>query len=160
VYAKDQTGEQGKAYSSFSSQRILLDYVPPKVIATFSPLTLSVKVACDDGEATKVTDVGAGKTLNSGCKSSFAYISDLYGYSQALFRGPQNAALVCPPYQTMGQYVTSPYSEISTANSNEVRVMCIRQEDNAGNAGVTMVTVYNSYDMLAKAIALAVGQAR
>jgi hypothetical protein len=150
-----------KKYVAVSSQKLLLDLNPPKVTTKFNPLSLVVSATCTDGD-TLATPV-AGTSLNSGCKSTigYTYISDLYSYSQALFRGPGNAALLCPPFQSSSNgYVTHPYYDISTANSNEVRVMCVRVEDNAGNAAVSMITVYNSYDMLAKSLAAAAQAAR
>jgi hypothetical protein len=142
VYGADA---QGKAYWSASQQEILLDLQPPTLTAKFDPLTLVAKATCTD-------DVGG-----SGCKTTigYTYISDLASYSQALFRGPKSAALYCPPFQMQGSYTSSPYYTINTANSNEVRVMCIRAEDNAGNAAVTMITTFNSYDLLAKSVAMA-----
>ena len=88
----------------------------------------------------------------SGCKEGYwtAYVSEITKFFPALMsKGGQNAAAWCPSYKTSAGYRIQTSREV-VYRSNEVRVLCLRVEDNAGNAGISKVTVYNSYQMMAE----------
>ena len=65
-----------------------------------------------------------------------------------------NGACVGSSSAAEGRQMTTKYT------GNEIRVLCLRVEDNAGNAGVAMTTVYNTYDLLLNALAGAVNEGR
>jgi hypothetical protein len=141
-------------YGVAPEQPIMIDLKPPVVTAKYDPWKLKVTLSCDDKLVTNDASLGS-----SGCKSIFgiSYVSEIEYFFSALGKGPQNAAQYCPPYKTSGSYSPESRHEF-IYNANEVRVMCVRAEDNAGNAAVTMITVYNGYDLLAKSIAMAVNR--
>ncbi len=161
VYGHDNRTD--KWFSAGKGQKIMVDRTAPQVNMTYYPWTgYRIVIDCMDGKS--------GDTTESGCKPSFeyAYISEPMKFLSALVSGPQTAAQWCP---TSG-YVTSSQQLINynyvmnittganitgsqqTMNYNYdgIRVMCARWQDKAGNQGLSMVTVYNSYELLAKAI--------
>jgi hypothetical protein len=153
VYGKSTTTIPGSTteYRVYSGdkkgRKIYVDRTPPHVLVQFKPLSLSLFFMCSDGEP------GEAGITQSGCKDTFgvAYISDIVHFLPALFAGPQSAATWCPPYMTGSGY-TMESRQTVTYTGTEVRVLCMRGEDKAGNAAVSMVTVFNGYDMFANAL--------
>ncbi|HIH23605.1 TPA: hypothetical protein HA251_01080 [Candidatus Woesearchaeota archaeon] len=143
VYGQDMNG--GFSYVGGKGQRINIDRTPPQVDIKFDPFTLRMQFFCQDGlpEALGVTE--------SGCKSTFgvAYIGDITKFLPALVSGAQSANTWCP---TSG-YSTET-SRLRMYSGTEIKVLCMRGDDNAGNSAVTMATVFNGYDMLAKALVI------
>jgi hypothetical protein len=144
------TAASGKTYAVSPPQQIRVDVTPPAVGVKFDPISLTIKVSCNDG---------AGNV--SGCKDvvGIAYINDISKFPRALVSGPSSAAALCPGVRSSGAYTpmmkrTFSYSDTGVT-PDSVRVLCVRGEDNAGNAGVSMVTVYNGYATLAGALAMA-----
>ncbi len=135
-------------YSSGEPQLIRIDRNPPVASIRFEPFKLRLTFTCDDRE-------GVDGAEESGCKEDaywISYINQLENFVPALAGGKkQNAVAWCPPYQNTYGYSFTSKSRMQY-NMNELRVMCLRVEDNAGNAGVAMATVYNGYDMLAGAL--------
>jgi hypothetical protein len=147
AYAK-LAGEKGGVYAA-EPLPIRIDMTPPKVEVKFSPLTGRLSLFCDD--------VDERGTRGSGCTGQYGigYVNTLANFFPALFAGAQSATTWCP--LSSAQYSLEQRTEISYfSQSNEVRVLCLRAEDRAGNAGYGMTTVYNAYDTIAKTIALAV----
>jgi hypothetical protein len=147
VYAGVGTGNVGSAENANfwrynTTSNITIDTEPPVVNVSYDKFKLTLKMSCNDAD--------------SGCKQAMgvAYISDMSNYFRALGRGPSQAYLYCPPPKS-GVYQTETRREI-VYTAADVRVLCVKGEDNAGNGAVTMVTVFNAYDMLAKSIAVAV----
>jgi len=143
VYTQDQSNKD-RFYSDNKPQKLMIDRLPPYVEIDFNFMTLSINFLC--------IDLPEGN--NSGCKEQFgySYIKNVANFLPALFSGPQSAEKWCPPMMTPGAYTSQTKTEVAY-NSNEVRVLCMRGEDKAGNAAITMRTVYNGYATLAAAIA-------
>lgn len=143
VYGQDV--EDKFSYIGGKGQRINIDRTPPLVDIKFDPFTLRMQFFCQDGlpEELGVTE--------SGCKSTFgvAYIGDITKFLPALVSGAQSANTWCP---TSG-YSTET-SRLRLYSGTEIKVLCMRGDDNAGNSAVTMATVFNGYDMLAKALVI------
>ena len=140
VYGHDTRTD--KWYSAGNGQKIMVDRTAPQVNITFYAWSgYRVVVECADGKPKDPTE--------SGCKPNFeyAYVSDPVKFLSALASGPQTAAKWCP---TSGYITTNQRS--FNYNYDGIRVLCARWQDNAGNQGLSMVTVYNSYELLAKAI--------
>lgn len=137
-------------YTGKGPVKLMLDVTPPTAILDFRPGSLQLRYGCTDN---------AG---GSGCKEGFgiAYIAQVAQFLRAIAAKdtPQNAAAWCPAYGTAAGYrpETRP---ITQYNDNEVRVLCLRVEDQAGNAGVAMTTVYNAYELAVQALALALQEA-
>ena len=146
VYARDRN-DQTRVYAGKGPIPLMLDVTPPTAILDFRPASLQLRFACKDG--------------TSGCKDAFgvAYVNEVGKFLRALVAKdtPQNAAAWCPSYGTAGNYRSETRPIVQYAE-NEVRVLCLRVEDKAGNAGVAMATVYNAYDLIAQAIAEAIRQ--
>jgi hypothetical protein len=145
---KKDANDQAKLYSVGKPQRVYIDTIPPRVEIKFSPWSLKLSFLCIDDYA--------------GCKDTvgLAFISDVKKFLPALFKGPQSAATWCPPANTYGYGSAYEQRQARDAsyNVNEVRVLCMRGEDNAGNTALTMVTVYPTYDLLATVISEVVNQ--
>jgi hypothetical protein len=130
-----------KRYVAGAPQQIKIDTIPPVAKIVWRPSTLQLGFACEDDR--------------SGCKEYFwtSYVSDIAKFFPALMsKGGHNAALWCPAYKTSAGWRLQGKSEV-LYNGNEVRVLCLRVEDNAGNAGVTKATIYNAYDAFAQILA-------
>lgn len=139
VYGRDKT--TGQVYSAGQGRKIFIDTLPPQPSIVFKPWTLQIRLSCqDDG---------------SGCKTTYGtkYISEVTSFLPALFAGDESATKYCPPATNAGAYSPESRNEFFY-DGESLRVLCVRAEDQAGNTAVTMVKVYNSYDLLAKAIAL------
>ena len=139
VYGRDKF-DKNKYYVAGKPQELKIDRVPPVAELRFYPSTLRLTFACQD-------DL-------SGCKDVYwtAYVSELSKFFPALMNaGGQNAAAWCPSYKSTAGYRVQTSREV-IYRSNEVRVLCLRVEDNAGNAGVSKVTVYNSYQLAAEVL--------
>jgi hypothetical protein len=152
IYAKDKTATAGGKpvyYVAKGPTRLTLDVTPPTATLDFRASSLQLRFACQDN---------AG---GSGCKEGFglAYIGEAGKFLRSLVAKdtPQNAAAWCPQYATANGYSVET-RPIIQYNEREVRVLCLRVEDQAGNAGVAMANVYNAYDLLAQAIAEAIRQ--
>jgi hypothetical protein len=140
--AKDTTTGTVQKYTfNKVPQKLYIDTIPPEATITFDALRLKILFECTDS--------------GSGCKNNVgvAYISDVVSYLSALADRGQNADAWCPP-PTSTRYVTELRTEVPYT-SNEVRVLCMRATDNAGNTNLAIQTVYNGYDLLAKTIVLA-----
>ena len=149
VYAQGKGKDNNNLYPAGRPRDVKIDKTPPVATIDFHPGTLKLKFQCDD------PTYEGGKAM-SGCKDTFglAYIKDIAKFLPALVsKSGQSAAMWCPQYRSGGGYASETRREI-LYTANEVRVLCLRVEDNAGNAGVAKVTVYNAYDLLAKTIAL------
>ncbi len=127
----------GKLYSAGKPVQLKIDRIPPTGSIKFNPLTLQLRFTCDDNE--------------SGCEEyvGLAYINRVDQFFTSIFNNkPQRAVTACPPYEQGGAYQPETRA-ITTYRDNAVRVLCMRVVDRAGNAGVTMKTVFNSWQMLA-----------
>jgi hypothetical protein len=135
VYGQDLRDET-RFYTAGRPQLIKIDTVPPTANIQFAPLTRKLTFSCTDDK--------------SGCKQTYwiQYISDITKFLPALMNGGgQSAAVWCPSYATANNWRLETKREV-VYTANEVRVLCLRVEDNAGNAGVTKSMVYNGYDLL------------
>ncbi len=157
IYGRDKT-DPSTVYAGKGPVKVALDVTPPIAHLEFKPGSLQLRFGCTD----QAEDGAADPELVSGCKDTFgtAYISQTAPFLASLVSKdtPQNAAAWCPPYANAGGYGFEARS-ITQYTGNEVRVMCLRVEDKAGNAGVAMTTVYNTYDILLNALAGAVNEA-
>ncbi len=157
IYGHDKTtpltstgSAQPIYYTGKGPVKLMLDVTPPTAILDFRPGSLQLRYGCTDNEG------------GSGCKEGFgiAYIAQVAQFLRAIAAKdtPQNAAAWCPAYGTAAGY-RAETRPITQYNDNEVRVLCLRVEDQAGNAGVAMATVYNAYDLAVQALALALQEA-
>lgn len=156
IYGRDKVVGPSKSptyYAGKGPVRLMLDVTPPTANLDFRPGSLQLHFGC--------TDNAPGQPVLSGCKEAFgvAYIAQTGQFLRALAAKdtPQNAAAWCPPYATSGGYriETRPITQYT---DNEIRVLCLRVEDQAGNAGVAMATVYNAYDLAVQALAAALAE--
>lgn len=146
IYAEDANrrddGGNPLIHLATEAQQTFIDLTPPAVELKYQPWKQKIHYIC--------TDALSGCNDNVGV----AYISDVNSFLRALFRGPQSAQAWCPrtgyKLQRQGETV---YTE------PEIRVMCMRGTDKAGNNATTMVTVYNTYGLLATAVTEAMKEA-
>lgn len=145
VYGQDAHNPL-RSFVAGPPRQIRIDRTPPVAKVEFRPSTLMLRFECQDGE--------------SGCRQAFgtAYIGDITKYFPALLGGRgQSAEVWCPAYRSAGGYVLETRPEVRYSG-DAVRVLCLRVEDNAGNAGVAMTTVFNAYDQAIKLLVMAGGQ--
>jgi hypothetical protein len=121
-------------------RRVFIDTVPPHVEIKFNPWKLTLHFICIDEL--------------SGCKDTvgLAFINDVKKFLPALFKNPQSAATWCPASTTYGSAYEARQAKDASYTINEVRVLCMRGEDNAGNTALTMTTVFPTYDLLATVV--------
>lgn len=141
VYGQDSFDEN-KFYPAGDPQKIRIDRIAPHGTVDFKPATLRLQFTCDDE--------------HSGCEDYYgiSYVSELGSFLRALVnqKNPQSASLWCPGFNTGRNY--APETRQQTVYPyNELRVLCLRVVDRAGNSAVSMTTVYNAYNMLAAALA-------
>ncbi|MBR9700264.1 hypothetical protein GOV11_00155 [Candidatus Woesearchaeota archaeon] len=139
VYGKG-IDDDAKIYSAGPPQRIMVDLQAPTANIDFSPWSLNLRFSCHDG-ATSEPQQGSGCTD----RYAVAYITRITDFIPALVSGKKSNAIAwCPDPKTGAGY--SYVSREMPYTGRDVRVLCLRVQDNAGNAGVAMTTVYNAYD--------------
>jgi hypothetical protein len=138
VYARDASN---RVYQSDRAYPLTIDTMPPTSKVKFSPVTGKVSFYCTDDD--------------SGCKTTFGvgYVGDIQRFFPALFGNSQSASRWCPTNPGVYSFQTNSEMNYNMQN-NELRVLCLRTEDQAGNSAVSMTTVFNMYDTLAKSLAL------
>ncbi len=128
--------------------QVTIDATPPAVSADWSPFVSNLTMQCND-------PVGpTGALYTSGCKArpfSYAYITDPLSFVTSVLTGGQLMPSFggCPDPNT-GYWI--PWNNdvpVMRYMSSDVRVICIRATDNAGNSAVTSKLLYSGQEALA-----------
>ncbi len=143
---------QGDVYAlglwNGAPSQVTIDATPPVVSADWNPFVSNLTMQCND--PVKGSDVA----YVSGCKArpySYAYITDPLSFVTSVLTGGQLMPSFggCPDPNT-GYWI--PWNNdvpVMQYMSSDVRVICIRATDNAGNSAVTSKLLYSGQEALA-----------
>ncbi|NJL44104.1 MAG: hypothetical protein HC945_02175 [Nitrosarchaeum sp.] len=134
--------QSGITLGLISPQPILIDTTPPLIDISYSFAQNQLNFICSDTQ--------------SGCKDTFhyQYVTQIKDFLTGITQGvlTKNTYSYCPSPDEPRNYQAYVVGNTMDYRYGDVRVICVKAEDLAGNAAVAAQVVYSTQDLLEAAI--------
>lgn len=133
----------GKELHLIADESILIDKTSPTFDIYFSFTSQEMEFRCTDDKS------ACSETYN------YKYVSDIKKFLSGIVSGSlnRNSFSMCPPAEEANAYTGVHIGTVMKYRYGDVRIICVRAKDNAGNYAIAAQVLYSAEDVLQALVA-------